>query len=179
MLELIRDSWLRAGIKLYSRPSQREVFRNRIFAGETMISVWSGFENGVPSADISPHELAPTSQYQLQWPKWGQHFQTGGRIGAPPSLPVVRELLTLYREWRGAAFDHRRRIWHRMLRIHADNALTIGVIAGVPQPVVVDNRLHNVPRKGIYNWNPGAHFGIYKPDTFWLDGSVDTATRRR
>lgn len=179
VLELIRDSWLRAGIKLFSRPSQREVFRNRIFAGETMISVWSGWENGVPNADISPHELAPTSQYQLQWPKWGQYFQTGGRMGAPPSLPVVRELLTLYQEWKGAPQQDRRRIWHRMLQIHADNALTIGVIAGVPQPVVVDNRLRNVPLKGVYNWNPGAHFGIYKPDTFWLDGSVDTATRRR
>ena len=57
-----------------------------------------------------------------------------------------------------------------MLQIHADNALTIGVVSGVPQPVVVDDRLHNVPQKGIYNWNPGAHFGVYKPDTFWLDG---------
>jgi len=34
--------------------------------------------------------------------------------------------------------------------------------------VVVDNRLRNVPEKGVYNWNPGAHFGIYHPDGFWL-----------
>jgi peptide/nickel transport system substrate-binding protein len=26
-----------------------------------------------------------------------------------------------------------------------------------------------VPKEGIYNWDPGAHFGIYRPDTFWLD----------
>ena len=170
VLELIHDSWLRAGIKLYSRPSQREVFRNRIFAGETMISVWSGFENGVPNADISPVELAPTNQYQLQWPKWGLHFQTGGRIGEAPTLPMVKELLTLYNDWKNATQEKRRKIWHRMLQIHADNTLTIGVVSGVPQPVVVDDRLHNVPQKGIYNWNPGAHFGVYKPDTFWLDG---------
>ena len=37
VLELIHDSWLAAGIKLFTRPSQREVFRNRIFAGETLV----------------------------------------------------------------------------------------------------------------------------------------------
>jgi peptide/nickel transport system substrate-binding protein len=26
-----------------------------------------------------------------------------------------------------------------------------------------------VPTDGIWNWNPGAHFGIYKPDGFWFD----------
>jgi peptide/nickel transport system substrate-binding protein len=26
-----------------------------------------------------------------------------------------------------------------------------------------------VPDKGIYNWDPGAFFGIYRPDHFWLD----------
>ena len=24
-------------------------------------------------------------------------------------------------------------------------------------------------RKRIYSWDPGAHFGIYKPDCFWID----------
>ena len=35
------------------------------------------------------------------------------------------------------------------------------------QPVVITNRLRNVPVEGIYNWDPGSYFGIYKPDTFW------------
>jgi peptide/nickel transport system substrate-binding protein len=179
VLELIHDSWLRAGIKLYSRPSQREVFRNRIFAGETMISVWSGFENGVPNADISPHELAPTSQYQLQWPKWGQHYSTGGKIGDAPDMSEARELLALYNDWRVAPGEERERIWHRMLKIHSDKVLTIGVVAGVPQPIVVNNRLRNVPKKGIYNWNPGAHFGVYRPDTFWLDGTAGKKRTRQ
>ena len=35
------------------------------------------------------------------------------------------------------------------------------------QPIVLNARLRNVPEKAIYNWDPGAHFGIYRPDTFW------------
>ena len=37
------------------------------------------------------------------------------------------------------------------------------------QPIVVNAKLRNVPEEGIYNWDPGAYFGIYKPDGFWFD----------
>jgi peptide/nickel transport system substrate-binding protein len=55
-----------------------------------------------------------------------------------------------------------------MLAITADGVFTIGLISGVLQPVVVRNTLRNVPKKGIYNWDPGAHFGIYGLDSFWF-----------
>ena len=59
VLELIHDSWLQAGIKLYSVPSTREVFRNRIFSGDAVMSIWSGLANALPSAHSSPSALAP------------------------------------------------------------------------------------------------------------------------
>ncbi len=180
VLELIHDSWLQAGIKIYTRPSQREVFRNRIFAGETLMSVWSGVENALPSADISPEEFAPTSQQQLQWPKWGQYFQTGGKAGEAPDLPEARELLDLYRAWRVAPLrDERKRLWRRILEINADQVFSIGILAGVPQPVVVHGGLRNVPEKGVYNWNPGAHFGLYHPDGFWFESEAARAPREK
>jgi peptide/nickel transport system substrate-binding protein len=170
VLELIHDTWLKAGIKLFSKPLQREVFRNRIFAGSTLISVWGGLENGLPTADMSPEALAPTNQQQLQWPKWGQFFETGGKVGEPVDVPEAAELLALNEAWL-AASDRKARleIWHRMLSIITDQVFTIGLVAAVPQPVVVDKALRNVPQKGVYNWEPGAHFGIYRPDTFWFE----------
>ena len=169
ILELIHDSWLKIGIKIYSKPSQRNVFRNRIFSGETAISIWSGIENGLASANSSPAEFAPTTQQLLQWPKWGQHFETGGKAGQIPNDPFAMELLKLYRDWRAEPlFAKRKDIWEKVLDIHTEQVYSIGLIAGVLQPVVVSNNLKNVPIKGIYNWNPGAHFGIYSPDTFWF-----------
>ncbi len=58
-----------------------------------------------------------------------------------------------------------------MLQIWAEEVYSIGLIAGVLQPVVVNARLRNVPVEGVYNWDPGAHFGLYKPDGFWFDTS--------
>jgi peptide/nickel transport system substrate-binding protein len=170
VLELIRDSWRAAGIVLHSRPSQRDVLRNRVFSGECIMSVWSGLENGLPRAYNDPDELAPTNQQQLQWPKWGQYNETSGMSGEKIDIPAAQELFELKRRWdRTAADAEREAIWHRMLAIHAENVFTIGIVAGVPQPVVISNKLRDVPVDGIYNWSPGAHFGIYKPDTFWFD----------
>ena len=170
VLELVHDTWLEAGIKLYTKPLQRETFRNRIFAGETLMSVWGGLENGTPSPDTSPAELAPTSQQQLQWPKWGQHYQSRGRTGEPCDLPAAIDLLGLYDEWIEALAPGRRAgIWDRMLDIHADRTFTIGIVAAIPQPAVIHARLRNVPERGVYNWEPGAHLGVHRMDAFWYE----------
>ena len=179
VLELIHDSWLMAGLKLFTRPSQREVFRNRIFAGETLVSIWSGHEFGLPNANTIPDEFAPTDQLQLQWPKWGQFFQTRSRAGERPSDGHALELLKLNRAWAYArSTAERRDIWERMLEINADQIYSIGLVGAVPQPIVVNRNLRNVPEKGIFNWNPGAHFGVYMPDTFWFD-NVDRRQANR
>ncbi|MGQ0653630.1 MAG: ABC transporter substrate-binding protein [Betaproteobacteria bacterium] len=172
VLELIRETWREVGIKLFSKPSQREVLRNRVFSGEALLSVWSGFENGIPTADMNPEELAPTSQQQLQWPKFGQYYETRGKSGEKPDIPEAVELVKLNQAWRASATsEEREKIWHRMLEIHAEQQFVIGVVSGVLQPVVVKSNLRNVPEKGLYNWDPGAFFGIYRPDIFWFAGS--------
>ena len=170
VLELIQETWRKIGVRLYTRPSQREVFRNRIFSGETLMSVWSGFENGIPTAVMSPAEFAPTSQHQLQWPKWGQYYETSGGAGEVPDIPAALELADLNRAWvEAVSRETREEIWHRMLEIHADEVFTIGVVSGVRQPVIVRTTLKNVPAEAVYNWEPGAQLGVYRPDTFWFD----------
>ena len=171
LLELVAEAWLKQGIKIHVKPSQREVLRNRIFAGDTLMSISYGLENGIPTADMSPWEFAPTSQFdQYQWPKWGQHWETKGEAGEAPDMPEAKELLSLFRSWQSAeSTAEREAIWHQMLEIYSDQVYTIGLASGVYQPVVARTTLRNLPKEGVYNWEPGAHFGIYRPDTFWFD----------
>jgi peptide/nickel transport system substrate-binding protein len=169
ILELIHDSWLRVGVKLYSVPSTREVFRNRIFAGDAMMAIWSGLENGIPTADSSPAALAPTAKHQYQWSKWGQYYESSGQSGEMPQDPKIIELMELNDQWRKTADKAgREKIWHRMLEIHSEELYTIGVVNSVQHPVVVNQYLNNVPEVGFYSIEPGAYFGIYKPDSFWF-----------
>jgi peptide/nickel transport system substrate-binding protein len=170
VLELVEEWWLQLGIRIHTKPSQREVFRNRVFAGDALMSIWFGLENGIPTADMSPNEFAPTSQQQLQWPKWGQYFETKGVAGEPPDEPEAKKLLELFTAWRGAHdSEERAAIWHEILALYSDQVYSIGLVSGVLQPVAVRQNLHNVPKEAVYNWEPGAQFGVYRPDTFWFD----------
>ena len=173
VLELIHDSWRDAGIKLFTKPMQREVLRNRVFAGETVMSIWFGLENGVPTPEMTPAEFAPTSQQLLQWPKWGQYYETSGASGEPIDMDDAERLMQLAHEWQGASNEAEQElIWDEILEIYADGVYSIGLIAGIFQPVVVSDRLHNVPEEAMFNWDPGSQFGIYEPETFWFtDGS--------
>ncbi len=84
-------------------------------------------------------------------------------------MPSAVRLKELYETWLGATSQPAQtQVWHDILQIWADEVFSIGTVGGVLQPVVVSDKLHNVPEKGIYNWEPGAFFGIYKPDHFWF-----------
>jgi len=171
ILELIRDSWGQIGVKLYTKPFEQDSFRGRIFNGDTLISAWTGLDNGVPTAESSPVDLAPANQYNgLQWSKWGQYFESHGQAGEAPDMPEAKELLTLLGQW-NTAMDSaaRTEIWQKMLALYTDQVFSIGTVNAAPQPVVVSNRLHNVPKDAIWSFSPGEFFGVYRPDIFWLD----------
>lgn len=169
VLELIRKTWGEIGVKLFTKPLQREVLRNRVFSGQTQMAIWFGLENGLATPEMSPRELAPTSQQQLHWPRWGQYWETKGQAGAPVDMEIPKRLFALFQQWQVATSDEERRgYWEEMLDLWTDEVYTIGVISGVLQPIVATKKLQNVPTDGFYNWDPGAHFGIFRPDRFWL-----------
>ena len=171
VLQLVADRWREVGVALFTTTSsQRDVFRNRVFAGEAVMSVWFGMDNALFTPDTVPSELAPVDQNWLQYPKWGQYVQTGGEAGEPPDVDFGVELMALYDRWRDTSdSSERAAITVEMLDINVDQVTSIGLVQSIPQPVVVANGLHNVPEEGLYSWDPGGHFGIYRPDTFWLD----------
>ena len=62
----------------------------------------------------------------------------------------------------------RETLWREMLAIHADEQFGIGVLSEAPQPVVVSDKLRNVPEVAKWAWEPGAHFGIHRLDEFYF-----------
>jgi len=169
VLSLISDSWAKAGIKLFIKPLSLDVLRNRIFGGRTVMSIGSGLENGLATPDFVPSEIAPVDQNQYQWAKWGQYYQTKGASGEAPDTPEGVLLMDLYDAW-FASGDRQERadVWQAMLDLHADQVFSIGLVAGVYQPIAVRDGLANIPQDGIWNWSPGAHFGLYGMDRFYF-----------
>ena len=139
-----------------------------------MVAVWSGIDNGVPTADMEPSELAPTSEAQLQWPLWGVYFVNRGAKGEAPDMPEARELLEAARRT-GAAPSisaPRAEIWKKMLALYTDQVFSIGTVTSTLQPVVRRRTLKNVPDKALFAYAPTAYLGVYLPDTFFFaDGA--------
>lgn len=168
-LQIVTDTWREIGVKLVMRPLDRDILRNRVYAGNTMASVWFGWDNGIPQIYTSPDYLAPRHQEFLAWPKWGQHYQTNGEVGEAPDIPAAQRLMELALEWDRADTDEQRAAaWNEMLDIHSEQLFGIGILAEAPQPIVVSNRMRNVPKKGLWAWDPGAHFGVHRPDEFFM-----------
>lgn len=173
VLELVADHWYKVGIAIHVRASSRELFRSRIRGGETIMCVWQGLDNGVPTADMSPKELAPTADDQLQWANWGLHYLSGGSDGRPPDMPEPLKLLDLLAAWRRSGETaEREKIWHEMLSIYTDQVFTIGIVNAALQPVVSSSKLRNMPSRGLFCFDPYAYLGVYMPDTFWFGESA-------
>jgi peptide/nickel transport system substrate-binding protein len=169
VLQLVADHWLEVGIKVYTRVTQRDLFRSRLSAGTTMMSVWTGLDNGIPHAAMPPEELAPTNDAQTQWPQWGLWGLSGGKSGVEPKLASVVQLVDLWKQWQLSVDDsERERIWHEMLSIYTDQAFSIGTVNATLQPIVVSKQLVNVPEEEVFSFQPGSYFGVFMMDTFWF-----------
>ncbi|OYX25298.1 MAG: peptide ABC transporter substrate-binding protein, partial [Rhodobacterales bacterium 32-66-7] len=170
VLELIRDHMREVGIAIYTRVSQRDVFRSRALGGEVQMSVWVGLDNGIPTADMAPDQLAPTNSDQLQWPLWGSWYLSSGEAGEAPDMPEVVELVKHLEEWRQSTSTAvREEIWGKMLALRADQVFTIGTINGALQPIVRSARLRNIPEEALFGFIPTSYLGAYLPDTFFYD----------
>lgn len=158
VLELVHDHWANVGLALYTRTSQRDVFRNRAMSGTIMMSIWYGLDNGVPTADMSPSGLAPTLDDQLQWPLWGMHYLSAGQEGVAPDLPEAAELVDLLNQWGSTAkFEERQAIWHKMLSLYTQQVFSIGLINSTLQPILRAAKLQNLPEKALYGFDPTSY----------------------
>jgi peptide/nickel transport system substrate-binding protein len=170
VLELVGDHWRQIGVKLFVSVSQRDVFRSRTIAGQTMMGIWTGLDNAVATSDMSPDELAPTTETQMQWPMCGKYYETAGKKGEAPAVKEMQELVSLLDQWRRSTTkEERAQAWHRMLALYTDQVFSIGTVNGALQPVVVSNKLRNVPDKALYSFDPTSYLGVYLPDTFWFE----------
>jgi len=128
-----------------------------------------GLDLAMPTAEMSPDELAPVHQDTYAWPKWGQYVETRGKEGEACDIPEAKVLIDLNARWMATADNaEQAKIWAEMLRNRAENQWVIGTVSGALQPVVAKTRLLNVPDKQTYSWKPTALIGIYRMDqVFW------------
>jgi peptide/nickel transport system substrate-binding protein len=178
-LTLIGEFWREIGVRLFVKPQDRTVLRNRSYAGLTVMVAAPGLDNAIPTAIMPPTELAPMRQDNYTWPKWGQYVETKGKNGEAVDIPEAQRLLDSYTNWMNTGNrEVQRTAWREMLQNHAENQWTIGTIAGALQPIVVRNGLQGLPAKALYSWEPTAMLGIYRLDEIYWNKAAGKEARR-
>jgi peptide/nickel transport system substrate-binding protein len=178
-LTLVSEFWREIGVRLFVKPQDRTVLRNRSFAGLTVMVAAPGLDNAIPTALMPPTELAPMRQDNYAWPKWGQYVETKGKNGEAVDLPEAKRLLDLYATWMNTGNrEVQRNAWREMLRNHVENQWIIGTISGALQPIVARNGLEGLPAKALYSWEPTAMLGIYRLDEIYWNKAAGKEARR-
>ncbi|MFI5013762.1 MAG: ABC transporter substrate-binding protein [Hyphomicrobiales bacterium] len=169
VLQLITEFWRDVGVKLFIKPQEPGVLRNRSYAGRTIMVAGPGIDNAIPTAEMPPYEIAPALGENYAWPLWGEFEETRGKHGEAVDLPEAKHLLDLYHRWLTTGDEaEQTHIWKEMLAINATNVFSIGTVTRELQPVVVSKRLRNVPEKALFAFEPTSYFGVYRMDEFFF-----------
>ena len=103
VLELVRDSWRKVGIALFSRPSQREVFRKRVFSGQVDDVGLVRARQRHPDAGHEPERARADGAGAAAVADVGAVLREQPQAAARrPTCPRRRSSSRLYDEWRSS-----------------------------------------------------------------------------
>jgi peptide/nickel transport system substrate-binding protein len=159
IMDLMKEDWDAIGLETLLNQGDWSTLSTRESSGEMMIRAWGSAAGwGLLSA---PTVWAPVEN--VEWTMGGmsiaKYFQSGGTEGTPaPAGSMLEKLQHAYAKAAAALDpDARNAALLEAYQIHLDEGpITIGTIGEHPTPVVVSNRLRNVPTVGLVgSWDMG------------------------
>ena len=100
-LQLITEMWRDVGVKLFVKPQDRTILRQRSYSGLTVMVAAAGLDNAAADTRrCRPPSSRRCGRSNYSWPKWGQWVETQGKSGEEPDMPeAARKLIALYKGW--------------------------------------------------------------------------------
>jgi len=167
--ELIVDQWKSIGIEGICRDTAGGgLFPERVTANEQEMS--SAHVEFVNYKRSSPGDFGFNNVRQQRWaPAWCTWFITEGEMGTE-APEEIQDLWALFLEWQRTAigtpeYDE---LGEEYFGWFAAEIPMIGTVGMAPRPIVVSNRLHNVPQEDIY-WGSCTNFyAPYVPSQWYI-----------
>ena len=168
-LTLISEFWREIGVKLFVKPQDRTVLRNRSFAGLTVMVAAQGLDNAVPTRAHAADRARADAAGQLRLAEMGPVHRDQGQERRAGRHPARRRRCST-----STPLDDDRRRGDGAGDLARDAREPCGepmdASARSParcSPIVVKNGLQNLPGKALYSWEPTAMIGIYRLDEMY------------
>jgi peptide/nickel transport system substrate-binding protein len=150
--ELVRDYWQEVGVKVNYKQISDELNHQLTNSNQLDLVTWVA-ESYLPTR-LSPQRFGTgSSGYAVHWNDWLDHesWIERGRQGEEP--PRGQEPPSEWKrymqdriDWNGAASDAEfSRLGREVFAQHADLLPVIGTVAKVLRPIIINDRVRNVP----------------------------------
>jgi len=168
-VDLVTAHWREVGLRVNSRQISGALKSIRSRAGVMDMSLWHADRNADILFPIEPFWYVPMhiGQEVTHWSEWSRFYRSDGSRGLEPP-PEVKDLIKWWEVLRKTE-DVKKRVDYgkRILQSQSENLWAIGIIGLGPHPVIVSNRLKNVPRNGYWGWDSRWSWPYY-PETWYL-----------
>ncbi len=173
-LDLVTAYWREVGVSVNLKQISGPLQAIRAKAGLMDMTIWHADRNADILFPIEPYWYVPVNGgwEQSQWSSWRRWYFTDGTRGEEPPKQI-KQLLGWWENLRRAT-DEKVRIemGKKILRSQAENLWALGVIGLGPHPIIVSDRLRNVPRQGYWGWDSRWSWPYY-PETWYLNREVE------
>ena len=173
-LDLVTAYWREVGVSVNLKQISGPLQAIRAKAGLMDMTVWHADRNADILFPIEPYWYVPVNGgwEQSQWSSWRRWYFTDGTRGQEPPKQI-KQLLGWWENLRRAT-DEKVRIemGKKILRSQAENLWALGVIGLGPHPIIVSDRLRNVPHQGYWGWDSRWSWPYY-PETWYLNKEIE------
>ena len=173
-LDLVTAYWREVGVNVNLKQISGSLQGIRAKAGLMDMTIWHADRNADILFPIEPYWYVPVNGgwEQSQWSSWARWYFTDGTRGEEPA-EEIKQLLSWWERLRRATEEKERiEMGKKILRSQAQNLWAIGVIGLGPHPIIVSDRLRNVPRQGYWGWDSRWSWPYY-PETWYLHRGVE------
>ena len=173
-LDLVTAYWREVGVSVNLKQISGPLQAIRAKAGLMDMTIWHADRNADILFPIEPYWYVPVNGgwEQSQWSSWRRWYFTDGTRGSEPPKQI-KQLLGWWENLRRAT-DEKERIemGKKILRSQAENLWALGVIGLGPHPIIVSDRLRNVPHQGYWGWDSRWSWPYY-PETWSLNQEIE------
>ena len=169
-MELVTDYWRAVGLDIRLRQIDGNLQGTRARGNLMQMTLWHADRTSDILFPPEPFWFVPmhNNWEECHWALWSDWYLSGGDRGEKPP-EKIRDLIGWWDEMRTCMDENRRvELGKSILRSQAENLWTIGTVGLAPQPIVVSDRLHNVPKKGYWGWDNRWTLP-YHPATWYLE----------
>jgi peptide/nickel transport system substrate-binding protein len=167
--ELVTAMWREVGIDASSEELSEQLWWERVQNNEPDLWIWHNDRCTDLLFPIDPSFFMPIQTWHGHATLWSRWYETKGKQGEEPP-DYIKERYEIYERMKATpSEDERVELGKKLLKMHAERPLVIGVVLECPAPLIYNKKLRNLPKpKMPIGWDTWCD-SVYHPEAYYYE----------